>query len=232
GAAAAEQAWAAGRAAGDGQPGWAASRAAARAYACDAQLAPMVTGHVSKTALAKLTAEFLAALRASPGQLPLTGPAPGPASLPPRTLARLQDLILAHAADVLSGPAGLASFLRAGLLAAEFPPAVSLPLDAATATATVPPHLRRAVIARDRHCAAPGCRQKPAACHAHHIKPRSEGGTTSLTNLILLCPFHHLIWIHRWGWTITLNPDGTTTATSPDHTKVLHSHGPPQATAA
>src|SRR5450755_3985856 len=205
GAAAAEQAWAAGRATGDGDPGWAASRAAAEAYACDAQLAPIVTGHVNRTALARLTAEFLATLRSSPGQgparpgrapgcacggctcppgnsfppvpglPPVPGPpgevrvrdrraprTPDPADLPSRTLARLQDLLLAHAADVLSGPAGLASFLRTGLLAAQFPPAVSLPLDVGTATATVPPHLRRAVITRDRHCAAPGCRQRPS----------------------------------------------------------------------
>ena len=231
GAAAAEQAWAAGRATGDSDPGWAASPAAARAYACDSRVAPIVTGHVNHAALATLTAEFIATLRASPGQGARPGPA-GPAVLPPRTLARLQDLILAHAADVLSGPAGLAAFLRTGLLAGQLPPAMSLPLDVGTATPTVPPHLRRAVITRDRHCAAPGCRQRPPACHVHHLKPRSRGGTTSLNNLLLLCPFHHLIWIHRWGWTIKLNPDGTTTATSPDHTRTLHSHGPPEATAA
>jgi 5-methylcytosine-specific restriction endonuclease McrA len=109
---------------------------------------------------------------------------------------------------------------------------MSLPLDVGTATPTVPPHLRRAVITRDRHCAAPGCRQRPPACHVHHLKPRSRGGTTSLNNLLLLCAFHHLVWIHRWGWTIKLNPDGTTTATSPDRTRTLHSHGPPEATAA
>jgi len=34
--------------------------------------------------------------------------------------------------------------------------------------------------------------------------------------------------IHRWGWTITLHPDGTTTMTSP-HGRVLHSHDPPAA---
>ena len=42
-----------------------------------------------------------------------------------------------------------------------------------------------------------------------------------------LCPFHHQVVIHRWGWTLKLNPDGTTTAWNPDHTKILHSHGPP-----
>jgi hypothetical protein len=152
--------------------------------------------------------------------------------LPPKTLRRLQDTLLRYAADVLSGPAGLAAFLRTGLLAAEFPPAVSLPLDVGNATPTVPAHLRRAVIARDRHCAHPGCLQRPAACQVHHITPRSQGGTTSLANLILLCPFHHLIAVHQWGWKITLNPDGTTTATSPDGKRTLHSHGPPAATAA
>jgi hypothetical protein len=42
-----------------------------------------------------------------------------------------------------------------------------------------------------------------------------------------LCPFHHLIAVHRWHWTIRLNPDGTTTAVSPDGRKTLHSHSPP-----
>jgi hypothetical protein len=42
-----------------------------------------------------------------------------------------------------------------------------------------------------------------------------------------LASFHHQVVIHRWGWTLVLNPDGTTTAWNPDRTKVLHSHGPP-----
>jgi predicted restriction endonuclease len=61
----------------------------------------------------------------------------------------------------------------------------------------------------------------------HHIIPRSQDGPTSLTNLLLLCVFHHLIAVHRWGWGIALMPDGTVTATSPGKTKTLHSHGPP-----
>ena len=42
-----------------------------------------------------------------------------------------------------------------------------------------------------------------------------------------MCDFvshHHQIVIHRWGWTLVLNPDGTTTAWNKDRTKVLHSH--------
>ncbi|MDX6394535.1 MAG: hypothetical protein QOJ73_5598, partial [Streptosporangiaceae bacterium] len=203
-----------------------------------AQITPIVTGHVDPAALAGMTAAYLAGRRpgctcgrctCAPGPVPDQAVAP---PLPPKTLRRLQDTLLRYAADVLSGPAGLAAFLRTGLLAAEFPPAVSLPLDVGNATPTVPAHLRRAVIARDRHCAHPGCLQRPAACQVHHITPRSQGGTTSLANLILLCPFHHLIAVHQWGWKITLNPDGTTTATSPDGKRTLHSHGPPAATAA
>jgi hypothetical protein len=167
GAADAERAWAAARAAADGTPGWVYSRAAAEAYACDAQLIPVVTGHLDAAALEN-----------------------------------------------------------------DFPATASLPLDTGTPTATVPPHLRRLVILRDRHCAFPGCQQKPASCQVHHLIPRSEGGVTALHNLTLLCAFHHLIAVHRWGWTLALNADGTTTATSPDRRRTLHSHGPPQANAA
>jgi hypothetical protein len=39
------------------------------------------------------------------------------------------------------------------------------------------------------------------------------------------CRFHHLIAIHRWGWTLVVNPDGTTTVWN--KTRVLHSHSPP-----
>ncbi|MDX6390551.1 MAG: hypothetical protein QOJ73_1614, partial [Streptosporangiaceae bacterium] len=177
GAAGAEAAWAAGRAAEDGEPGWLSGRAA-EAYACDALITPIVTGHVDPAALAGMTAAYLAGRRPgctcgrctcapgpapdNPGQ-PGSGPVPdSAATLPPKTLRRLQGTLLRYAADVLSGPGGLAAFLRTGLLAADFPPAVSLPLDVGAATSTVPPHLRRAVIARDRHCAFPGCRQRPA----------------------------------------------------------------------
>jgi len=34
--------------------------------------------------------------------------------------------------------------------------------------------------------------------------------------------------IHRWGWQIRLNTDGTTTATSPNG-QTIHSHSPPTA---
>ncbi|HEV2243690.1 MAG TPA: HNH endonuclease signature motif containing protein, partial [Streptosporangiaceae bacterium] len=138
----------------------------------------------------------------------------------------VRQILIARAADLLSGPGGLAAWLRTGLL--DGPAAsVSLPLDVGAATETIPAHLRRAVIVRDRCCRFPGCDQPPAGCQPHHIIPRSQGGPTSLTNLLLLCSFHHLIAVHRWGWDIVLLPDGTVTATSPDRSRTLRSHGPP-----
>jgi hypothetical protein len=128
---------------------------------------------------------------------------------------------------VLSGPAGLAAYLRTGLLNGPAA-AISLPLDVGAATESIPAHLRRLVIARDRHCQWPGgCDQPAMACQPHHIVPRSQGGKTCLVNLLALCTFHHLIAVHRWGWQIVLLPDGTVTATSPDRTRILRSHSPP-----
>ena len=142
------------------------------------------------------------------------------------TRRRLQATILRWSLDLLSGPGGLASHLRGTVLGAPFN-TPSQPLDIGRTTRTIPPHLRTAVIQRDQHCAFPGCTQPPSVCDVHHLIPWANGGPTSLANLRLLCRFHHLVVIHRWRWTITCHPDGTTTATAPDG-RTLHSHGPPQ----
>ncbi|HEY7014602.1 MAG TPA: DUF222 domain-containing protein, partial [Streptosporangiaceae bacterium] len=169
----------------------------------------------------------------------LTGPGSGPGWREPgedsdaaaarRGLAEraARQLIIARALDVLSGPTGLAAYLRTGLLNGPAA-AISLPLDVGAATESIPAHLRRLVIARDRRCQWPGgCDQPAMACQPHHIIPRSQGGKTCLVNLLALCTFHHLIAVHRWGWQIVLLPDGTVTATSPDRTRILRSHSPP-----
>lgn len=108
------------------------------------------------------------------------------------------------------------------------PPAVSLPLDIGEATVAIPAHIRRAVGIRHRFCAFPGCGQPLRVCDLHHVIPRSRGGPTALHNLLPLCPFHHLTVIHRWGWTLRMEPDGSTVAASPDGTRTLHSHSPPE----
>ena len=52
-----------------------------------------------------------------------------------------------------------------------------------------------------------------------------------LSNLLLLCSFHHLIAVHRWGWELILHSDGVVTAISPDRKRAFSSHGPPTAAA-
>jgi hypothetical protein len=152
---------------------------------CDATIVPIVTGRVDYDLLDKLTAQ----LTRHPGWLQYQ---PGQAA-PDRDA--IKNLILANAIALLSGPDGLASVLRTGTLP---PPAasISLPLDVGTSTDTIPPHLRRAVILRDQHCRGPGCTIPAAGCQIHHVIPRSRGGPTKLTAMILLCPFHHLIMMH------------------------------------
>ena len=153
---------------------------------------------------------------------------PAAAAAAPSGLSReaLERAIIGKAVELLSGPGGLASFLRRQQLGAPLA-GPSLPLDIGY-SATVPAAIRHAVTLRDQHCRwAGGCGQPAAACQVHHVRHKANGGPTSVKDCILLCFFHHQVVIHRWGWTLVLNPDGTTTAWNPDRTKVLHSHGPP-----
>jgi hypothetical protein len=170
---------------------------------CDAAIVPIVSGHVDEDLLDELAARLLP----RHGQYALKGSSGAMAG----TAAR--ELVLTGATRLLSGPGGLASYLRTSLLPGPAA-SISLPLDVGASTDTIPPHLRRAVILRDKHCAFAGCAQPPATCQVHHIIPRSQGGPTRIDSLLLLCPFHHLVAVHRWGWQIRLNPDGTTTATT------------------
>jgi hypothetical protein len=51
--------------------------------------------------------------------------------------------------------------------------------------------LRRAIMARDRGCAAPGCHMAASLCEVHHVDYWSRGGETSTDNGVLLCTHHH-----------------------------------------
>ncbi len=50
---------------------------------------------------------------------------------------------------------------------------------------------RQALHARDRGCAVPGCDRPPSHCDAHHVQHWSDGGSTDINNLVLLCRHHH-----------------------------------------
>ena len=156
------------------------------------------------------------------------GPQPRrrPARTPPARGTPWSRPSSAQAVDLLSGPGGLAWFLRRRQLGARLG-GPSLPLDVGVST-DIPAAIRRAVILRDQHCRFPGgCDQPAAACEVHHLTHKADGGKTSVNDCALFCTFHHQVIIHQQGWTVVLNPDGTTTAWNKDKTKVLHSHSPP-----
>ena len=232
--ASARAAWAAARAgasAGGSDGGAWLDGDAARAVACDASVTPVVMGQVNPDALdglVRLCVELArlqdAHANSTAGPQDGTGAVAGPDTT--RAWEALEQAVIGKAVDLLSGPGGLASFLRRRQLGARLG-GPSLPLDIGFSE-TIPPGIRNAVILRDKHCQWAGrCNQPAAACEVHHVKHKANGGKTSVKDCVLLCFFHHQVVIHRWGWTLVLNPDGTTTAWNPDKTRVLHSHSPP-----
>jgi hypothetical protein len=184
---------------------------AAHAVACDASVIPVVTGEVDPSVLDDLVSLCVK----------LAGH-----DLTPQAREMVEHTIIGKAIDLVSGPGGLAGFLRRQQLGVRLA-GPSLPLDVGRSS-DIPAAIRRAVTLRNQHCQwAGGCDQPAAACEVHHVTHLADGGTTSVRTCGLYCYFHHHVAIHQWGWTVTLNPDGTTTARSPDGTRVLRSHGPP-----
>ena len=94
-----------------------------------------------------------------------------------------------------------------------------LPLDVGRSKRVVPPHLRRAVELRDRHCVFAGCRAPTSWCDVHHLLEWINGGQTSLDNSALLCERHHTKAHH--GFRIDRQPDGRWRTYRPDGTEIL-----------
>ena len=219
----------------------------ARAIACDAMIVPVVTGDIDPAAVEELivlcvryhqvrtrapAADQAAAGPGTPEGAPvpagLTGSAAGhagQAAVVADALAEMEQQILAKVLQVVSGPGGVASFLRRNLLGQGLN-GPSLPLDVGQ-TDDIPVHLRRLVALRDQTCQYPGgCDQPAAGCEPHHVQHRADGGRTSLANLKDYCYWHHHVVLHELGWKLTVHPDGTSQVTSPAG-KTIRSHSPP-----
>jgi hypothetical protein len=69
-------------------------------------------------------------------------------------------------------------------------------IDVGRRTRTIPAALRRAVIARDRHCTHRGCERPARWCDVHHVRHWANLGVTEGENLRLLCRYHHTL-VHR-----------------------------------
>jgi len=67
-------------------------------------------------------------------------------------------------------------------------------------TRIVPATIKRALWARDKGCAFPGCCNRRFV-DAHHVRHWSAGGETCLDNLMLLCSRHHRL-VHEGGFSI------------------------------
>ena len=80
---------------------------------------------------------------------------------------------------------------------------------------------RQMLIARDGGCFA--CGAHPDMCQAHHVKPVSQGGATSIDNMVLACWGCHNK-IHHFGWQIH-GPPGQRRLHPPDPM----THGPAHA---
>ncbi|WP_404290174.1 DUF222 domain-containing protein [Glutamicibacter arilaitensis] len=65
------------------------------------------------------------------------------------------------------------------------------PLDIGRSKRLFPPHMKRALAARDRGCIYPGCKMPASRCEADHVDPWEEGGQTRVDRGALLCPMHH-----------------------------------------
>jgi hypothetical protein len=223
---------------------------AARAVACDAVIIPVVTGDIDPGAVEQLIGLCVeyhrtrtqAAAPAAPERQD-TAEARGAAEAPDvpeapevpeergggsaEALAMLEHQILAAVIKIVSGPGGVASFLRRNLLGKGLG-GPSLPLDVGQ-SGDIPAHLRRLVALRDQTCQFPGgCDQPASGCEPHHIHHKANGGHTSLTGLKNYCWWHHHVTLHKMGWQLTVHPDGTSQARSSDG-KTIRSHSPPPA---
>jgi Domain of unknown function (DUF222) len=95
----------------------------------------------------------------------------------------------------------------------------SQPLEMGRTHRVVPPHLRRATEARDRHCVFAGCDAPSHWCDVHHVLHWMDGGETNLENSALLCEQHHTKVHH--GFRIERQPDGRWRTWRPDGTEIL-----------
>ena len=81
-------------------------------------------------------------------------------------------------------------------------PASGVVIDVGRTRYRPPTGLADLVRARDRACVFPTCQTPAERCDIDHLTAWSQGGTTSLDNLVVLCEAHHRLK-HTPGWALT-----------------------------
>ena len=97
-------------------------------------------------------------------------------------------------------------------------PASGVVIDVGRTRYRPPAGLADLVRARDRVCVFPTCQTPASRCDIDHLTAWSQGGTTSLDNLVVLCEAHHRLK-HTPGWALTRDQaSGTLSWHTPDKT--------------
>jgi Domain of unknown function (DUF222)/HNH endonuclease len=99
--------------------------------------------------------------------------------------------------------------------------------DVGTPQTAIPIRNRKAIIARDRCCRYGNCSRPARWCQIHHIRERDNGGTHELSNLVLICTYHHR-QIHRQALQLNWDTDGITLVITLPNGNTIH--GPPHPT--
>ncbi len=89
-----------------------------------------------------------------------------------------------------------------------------IPLSIGRKSRSIPPGMRRALVARDGGCRFPGCTHTKFV-DGHHIQHWANGGETCLDNLVLLCRRHHRL-VHEGGFGCEKTASGEVVFTSPE----------------
>lgn len=86
--------------------------------------------------------------------------------------------------------------------------------------------MRRALRARDRCCAYPGC-ANVGYLESHHVVPYAQQEEAGLDGLALLCGFHHR-WLHRRGEQLLRDEDDRIVVRRSDGSLWTGKHPPPE----
>jgi Domain of unknown function (DUF222) len=85
----------------------------------------------------------------------------------------------------------------------------SEPLDIGRTSRSIPTAMARQLIVEDQHCRWPGCQSPTWSCEGHHVVwwAGPFRGETKLTNLALLCWYHHHLVHKDLGWHLHLQAE-------------------------
>ena len=175
--------------------------------------------------------------RSLPGSNGWSLPEPDPATPVPQPAASRSAAPVPQAAASHSAAAGGVAQVRIGARSTSVPaltawalaaggtwrrlvtdPVSGTVVDVGRTRYRPPTGLADLVRARDRACVFPTCQTPAERCDIDHLTAWSQGGTTSLNNLVVLCQAHHRLK-HTPGWALTRDQaTGTLSWHTPDKT--------------